>query len=75
MIKTMAGPGGSYAAGSVCYFPDDVAAELEAAGAAQILKDPPPAPAPEAAALETVEKAVKPAATRRKRAPRRKKTT
>jgi len=72
MIKTMAGPGGSYAAGSICYLPkDDVFSSLEAAGVFQIIDDP--TPAVEAAALETVETAAKPAAKRRKRAPRRKK--
>ena len=72
ILKIMAGPIGAFAAGDVADFPDDVAAELIAAGAAVLIPAPAPAPVV-AAALETEEKATQPAPKKRRRSTRRKK--
>ena len=67
LLATMAGPDGTFRAGEVVAFDDDVAQNLIDGGYAQAVA----APGPETAMVAAPEKAVRPA-TKTRRTPRRK---
>lgn len=64
-VKLAAGPNGCYQPGAVVFLPADVAQSYIDADAA--VKTTPPKRAPETAAIESPEAAVKPAGRRKKR--------